>query len=119
MKTALSIAGSDPSGGAGLQADLQVFRAHGVHGMAAVTALTVQDASRVHEVLPVFPSVVLKQLRALLAAHAPDAVKIGMLASDDVARVVDLGLRDLDPARRTLLESTASSGCSKSGNAAR
>jgi hydroxymethylpyrimidine/phosphomethylpyrimidine kinase len=101
MHTALSIAGSDPSGGAGLQADLQVFRAHGVHGMGVVTALTVQDAARVHEVLPVFPSVVLKQLRAILRAHPPDAVKIGMLASDDVARNVDLGLRDLDPARRT------------------
>jgi hydroxymethylpyrimidine/phosphomethylpyrimidine kinase len=101
MNTALSIAGSDPSGGAGLQADLQVFRAHGVHGMGVVTALTVQDVSRVHEVMPVFPSVVLKQLRAILRAHPPDAVKLGMLASDDVARNVDLGLRDLDPARRT------------------
>jgi hydroxymethylpyrimidine/phosphomethylpyrimidine kinase len=101
MNTALSIAGSDPSGGAGLQADLQVFRAHGVHGMGVVTALTVQDVSRVHEVLPVFPSVVLKQLRTLLRAHPPDAVKIGMLGSDDVARNVDLGLRELDPARRT------------------
>ena len=64
MKIALTIAGSDPTGGAGLQADLQVFRALGVHGMGVVTALTVQDTGRVHEVLPVFPSVVLKQLRA-------------------------------------------------------
>jgi hydroxymethylpyrimidine kinase/phosphomethylpyrimidine kinase len=101
MKIALSIAGSDPTGGAGLQADLQVFRALGVHGMGVVTALTVQDPARVHEVLPVFPSVVLKQLRVLLRSMPPDALKLGMLASDDVARNVDLGLRELDAARRT------------------
>ena len=101
MKIALSIAGSDPTGGAGLQADLQVFRALGVHGMGVVTALTVQDTARVHEVLPAFPSVVLKQLRALLRSTPPDALKLGMLASDDVARNVELGLRELDPVRRT------------------
>jgi hydroxymethylpyrimidine/phosphomethylpyrimidine kinase len=101
MKIALSIAGSDPTGGAGLQADLQVFRALGVHGMGVPTALTVQDTARVHEVLPVFPSVVLKQLRALLRSTKPDALKIGMLASDDVARNVELGLHELDPVRQT------------------
>lgn len=101
MHIALSIAGSDPTGGAGLQADLQVFRALGVHGMGVLTALTVQDTARVHEVLPVFPSVVLKQLRAILRSTPPDALKLGMLASDDVARNVELGLRELDPARRT------------------
>ena len=101
MQTALTIAGSDPTGGAGMQADLQVFRALGVHGMGVVTALTVQDTARVHEVLPVFPSVVLKQLRVLLRSTPPDALKLGMLASDDVARNVELGLRELDPARRT------------------
>jgi len=101
VKIALSIAGSDPTGGAGLQADLQVFRALGVHGMGVVTALTVQDTERVHEVLPAFPSVVLKQLRVLLRSTHPDALKLGMLASDDVARNVELGLRELDVARRT------------------
>jgi hydroxymethylpyrimidine/phosphomethylpyrimidine kinase len=97
--TALSIAGSDPTGGAGLQADLQVFRAHGVHGMGVVTALTVQDTKRVHAVLPVFPSVLLEQLRTLLRDIAPGAIKIGALGSDDVARHVALGLRELDPTR--------------------
>jgi hydroxymethylpyrimidine kinase/phosphomethylpyrimidine kinase len=92
---ALSIAGSDPTGGAGLQADLQVFRAHGVHGGAVVTALTVQDGRKVHQVLPVFPSVVLSQLRTLVQRIRPDAVKIGMLGSDDVARSVALGLHAL------------------------
>ena len=101
MKKALSIAASDSTGGAGLQADLQVFRHYGVHGMAVVTALTVQDTTRLHRVLPVFPNVVLEQLRTLLRDIAPDVVKIGALASDDVARNVDLGLQALDPKRRT------------------
>jgi hydroxymethylpyrimidine/phosphomethylpyrimidine kinase len=96
MRIALSIAGSDPTGGAGLQADLQVFRAFGVHGAGVVTALTVQDTAKVHQVLPAFPNVVLAQLRVLLRDLRPDAVKLGMLASDDVARSVELGLRELD-----------------------
>jgi hydroxymethylpyrimidine/phosphomethylpyrimidine kinase len=100
LPVALSIAGSDPTGGGGLQADLQVFRALQVHGAGVVTALTVQDTERVHQVLPVFPNVVLEQIRRLLADFAPDAVKIGMLATDDVARHVLLGLRGLDPALR-------------------
>ncbi|MGE4649668.1 MAG: bifunctional hydroxymethylpyrimidine kinase/phosphomethylpyrimidine kinase [Myxococcota bacterium] len=103
MQVALSIAGSDPTGGVGLQADLQVFRSLGVHGAGVVTALTVQDTARVHQVLPVFPNVVLEQLRVLLRDLPPDAVKLGALASDDVARSVQLGLDGLDPARNTPL----------------
>lgn len=92
MRIALSIAGSDPTGGAGIQADLQVFRSLGVHGAAVITALTVQDTGKVHRVLPSFPNVVLDQLRVLLADLRPDAIKIGMLATDDVARNTELGL---------------------------
>jgi hydroxymethylpyrimidine/phosphomethylpyrimidine kinase len=92
MRIALSVAGSDPTGGAGLQLDLQVFRALGVHGAGVVTALTIQDTKRVHRVLPAFPSVVSDQLRALLADVTPHAVKLGMLATDDVLRAVALGL---------------------------
>jgi hydroxymethylpyrimidine kinase/phosphomethylpyrimidine kinase len=92
---ALTIAGSDPTGGAGLQADLQVFRAFGVHGAGVVTALTVQDTAKVHRVLPVFPSAVLDQIRVLARDLAPDAVKLGMLATDDVARNVALGLEEV------------------------
>jgi hydroxymethylpyrimidine/phosphomethylpyrimidine kinase len=89
---ALSIAGSDPTGGAGIQADLQVFRALGVHGAGVVTALTVQDTHKVHQVLPVFPNVVLEQIRVLIADLRPHAVKI--------ARSVALGLEGLgDPER--------------------
>jgi hydroxymethylpyrimidine/phosphomethylpyrimidine kinase len=96
MQVALSIAASDPTGGAGLQADLQVFRSLGVHGAGVVTALTVQDSGKVHQVLPAFPNVVLDQLRVLLADMRPHAVKIGALASDDVAINVELGLAALD-----------------------
>ena len=94
-RVALSIAGSDPTGGAGLQLDLQVFRALGVHGCAVPTALTVQDTARVHRVLPLFPNVLLEQLRVLLRDVPPHAVKLGMLASDDVLRAVALGLGEL------------------------
>ena len=92
MRTALSIASSDPTGGAGLQADLQVFRKLGLHGAGVVTALTIQDSHKVHRVLPVFPSVVLDQLRTLLSDIEPNAIKIGALGSDDVVRSVELAL---------------------------
>jgi hydroxymethylpyrimidine/phosphomethylpyrimidine kinase len=95
VRIALTIAGSDPTGGAGLQADLQVFRALGVHGAAVPTALTVQDTAKVHRVLPVFPNVVLEQIRVLARDLAPDALKLGMLATDDVVRAVALGLDEL------------------------
>ena len=84
LPLALSIAGSDPTGGAGLQLDLQVFALHGVHGMAVPTALTVQTTTGVARSLPVFPNVVAEQLRALLEDLTPDAIKLGMLATDDV-----------------------------------
>lgn len=100
VHVALSIAGSDPTGGAGLQADLQVFRVLRVHGAGVITALTVQDTEKVHQVLPAFPNIVLDQIRILLRDITPDAVKLGMLASDDVARNVDLALYELDPAKR-------------------
>lgn len=82
--TALSIAGSDPTGGAGLQLDLQVFALHGVHGMAVPTALTVQATTGVKRSLPVFPGAVREQLAALLADVRPHVLKLGMLATDDV-----------------------------------
>ena len=81
---ALSIAGSDPTGGAGFQLDLRVFTRLGVHGMAVPTALIAQTTAKVHRVFPAFPNVVGEQLVHLLADIVPDVVKIGMLATDDV-----------------------------------
>lgn len=94
---ALSVAGSDPTGGAGVLADVQVFRTHGVLAGGVITAITVQDTQKVHQVLPSFPSVVLDQLRTALADLRPDAIKLGMLATDDVARAVSLALETLGP----------------------
>jgi hydroxymethylpyrimidine/phosphomethylpyrimidine kinase len=95
-RAALSIAGSDPTGGAGLQLDLQVFALHGVHGMAVPTALTVQNTTGVKTALPAFPHVVGDQLEFLLHDLRPDAIKIGMLGTDDILLRVAHILRHLD-----------------------
>jgi len=84
----LTIAGSDPSGGAGLQADLKVFHAHRCWGAAVVTALTVQDTTRVHAVEPVAPALVAHQLDVVLADLDVRAAKTGMLGTPDVVDVV-------------------------------
>lgn len=78
--SALVIAGSDPSGGAGLQMDLKVLQALGVYGMGAITALTVQDTRQVHDVLPVDPFLVERQMETVLDDVGADCLKIGMLA---------------------------------------
>ena len=79
MKTALTIAGSDPTGGAGLQADLKVFRAFGIHGCAVVSAITAQSSEGVDSLLPVERDFIERQLHVLLSDIRPHAVKLGML----------------------------------------
>ncbi|MBI5454039.1 MAG: bifunctional hydroxymethylpyrimidine kinase/phosphomethylpyrimidine kinase [Deltaproteobacteria bacterium] len=81
MRTALTIAGADPSGGAGIQADLMVFESFGVKGLSAITALTAQDGKRVHAVEPVSSEFLLKEITVLLKKFSVDAVKIGMLGT--------------------------------------
>jgi hydroxymethylpyrimidine/phosphomethylpyrimidine kinase len=90
---ALSIAGSDPSGGAGIQADLKTFSALGVYGTAVITALTAQNTLGVTGVHPVPADVVLQQLETLVYDVRVDAVKIGMLANGEIAEVVAEFLR--------------------------
>jgi hydroxymethylpyrimidine/phosphomethylpyrimidine kinase len=85
---ALSIAGSDPSGGAGLQADVAVFARLGVHPMAVPTAITVQNSTGVIAYEALDPELVEAQLKALLADMAPAAIKTGMLATEGVVRAV-------------------------------
>lgn len=87
-KAVLAIAGTDPTGGAGIQADLQVLARCGVHGMAVPTALIEQDSRGVRRVHAVFPSVFEKQLLACFEDAPPDAVKIGALATDEILRSV-------------------------------
>ncbi len=103
---ALSIAGSDPTGGAGLQLDLQVFALHGVHGSGIPTALSAQTTRGVHRTLPAFPENVREQITLLIADMKPHVVKLGMLATDDVLLAVSVALerwglpRVVDPVLR-------------------
>jgi hydroxymethylpyrimidine/phosphomethylpyrimidine kinase len=92
MRSVLTIAGSDPSGGAGLQGDLKTFAAHRVYGMAVVTAITVQNTTGVTRVEPIAADLVGAQLAAVLSDIDPDAIKIGMLATAAVVRVVAAAL---------------------------
>ena len=90
----LSIAGSDPSGGAGIQADLKTFAANGVYGMAALTALTAQNTQGVRGVERVAPGFVQAQIAAVFADIRVDAVKIGMIADAEIAGAVAEVLAD-------------------------
>jgi hydroxymethylpyrimidine/phosphomethylpyrimidine kinase len=88
IRNVLSIAGSDPSGGAGIQADLKAFAARGVYGMAALTALTAQNTQGVSGVHLVPAAFVADQIKAVFADVRVDAVKIGMIANAEIAAAV-------------------------------
>lgn len=88
VKTALTIGGSDPSGAAGVQADMKVFAAHRLYGMSVITALTSQNSSRVSEVMKVSARTVSHQLKAIYEDLPIDALKIGMLASIENIEIV-------------------------------
>lgn len=84
----LTIGGSDSGGGAGIQADLKTFAAHGAYGMSAITALTAQNTCEVTAVQEVSPQIVEAQIDAVLQDIGADAIKIGMLASAAIVHVV-------------------------------
>lgn len=88
MKTVLTIAGSDPSGGAGLQADLKTFGDFSVRGLSVVTSLTAQNSTKVFSTEPVSAAFVKKQAEALLKEFSIDAVKVGMTGSADNIRAI-------------------------------
>ncbi|MCV2892757.1 bifunctional hydroxymethylpyrimidine kinase/phosphomethylpyrimidine kinase [Lentibacter sp. XHP0401] len=88
IRNVLTIAGSDPSGGAGIQADLKTFAANGVYGMAALTALTAQNTQGVTGVELVPHDFVKAQIAAVFADVRVDAVKVGMIATADIATAV-------------------------------
>ena len=88
MKTALTIAGSDSSGGAGIQADIKTMSANGVYAMSAITALTAQNTTGVRGIYDVTPEFLKMQIDAVFEDIYPDAVKIGMVSSARLAEVI-------------------------------
>lgn len=88
MKTALTIAGSDSCGGAGIQADIKTMTAHGVYAMSAITALTAQNTTGVTGIMEVTPDFLINQLEAVFTDIFPDAVKIGMVASKSLIEAI-------------------------------
>ena len=93
MKTALTIAGSDSSGGAGIQADLKTMTANGVYAMSAITALTAQNTTGVTDILESTPRFLSEQLDAIFTDIFPDAVKIGMVSSAELIAVIAAKLK--------------------------
>lgn len=117
-RTILSIAGSDPSGGAGIQADLKTFATLGVYGAAAITCLTIQNTTGVFATHPLAPEIVKTQAAAVLADLEVSHIKLGMLGNNGIVRAVGEVLADFkgevicDPILRsssgkTLLEDAA------------
>ena len=93
MRTALSIAGSDSCGGAGIQADIKTMTMNGVYAMTAITALTAQNTTGVTGILEVTPEFLRKQIEAVFEDIRPHAVKIGMVSSAPLIRTIAEALR--------------------------
>ncbi len=113
LPTVLVFAGLDPSGGAGIAADLTAIAAQGAHALPVVTALTVQDQNRVHDVEPVERSMLLRQARALIDALRIDAVKIGIpgnRANAEAIAAIIGRLRVLHPGLPVVLDPVLASG---------
>lgn len=87
-KVALTIAGSDPGGGAGLQVDLKTFAALGLYGYSAITAVTAQNSSRIDRIEALAPAMVVAQIEAVAAERIPDAVKTGVLVDAAIVEAV-------------------------------
>ena len=94
MHKSLTIAGSDSSGGAGIQADLKTMTALGVYGMSAITALTAQNTTGVQSIFEVTPKFLEDELDSVFTDIFPDSVKIGMVSNADLIRVISKKLRE-------------------------
>lgn len=88
MKKVLTIAGSDSSGGAGIQADIKTMTSLNVYGMSAITALTAQNTMDVTDIMEATPDFLYKQLDSIFTDIFPDAVKVGMVSSVDLIKVI-------------------------------
>ena len=102
LKTALTIAGSDCSGGAGIQADLKTMTMNGVYAMSAITALTAQNTTGVRAIQESTPEFLKQQIDAIFEDIFPDAVKIGMVSSGELIHVIADRLRYYKPANIVL-----------------
>src|SRR5262249_3995676 len=100
----LAVAGSDSSGGAGIQADLKTLTAPGVYGASAITAITVQSTLGVTDVMPIPASVVGAQMDAVLDDIGADVIKTGMLVSVDIVRAVAQRARCVSPGVRLVID---------------
>ena len=96
MRVALTIAGSDPGGGAGIQADLKTFAAFGVYGASAIAAITVQNTLGVEAVAPLSADLVTSQIEAIAGDFSIDATKTGMLATAAIVEAVAAAISELD-----------------------
>ena len=103
MKTALTIAGTDPSGGAGIQADIKTMTANGVYAMSAVTALVAQNTTGVKSIMEVTPEFLAEQLDCVFTDIMPDAVKTGMVSSVPLIQVIARKLKQYE-ARRIVVD---------------
>ena len=100
MNTALTIAGSDSSGGAGIQADIKTMTCNGIYAMSAITALTAQNTTGVSAIMEVKPEFLKEQIKAVVTDIFPDAVKTGMVSSSALIKVIsdsvkEYGLKNL------------------------
>ncbi len=102
MKTALTIAGSDASGGAGIQADLKTFSAHGVFGMSVIVSVVAENTRRVIAIGDISPILVEQQIDSVFEDMPVDGVKIGMLSSSPLMEAVAGKLRQYKPSRTVL-----------------
>ena len=93
MKTVLTIAGSDCSGGAGVQADLKTMAAHGVFGMSVIVSVVAENTARVIDIQDISPRMIEEQIDAVFEDIVPDAVKIGMLHDTEIIHMVASRLR--------------------------
>ena len=98
MRKVLTIAGSDCSGGAGVQADLKTMAAHGVFGMSVIVSVVAENTARVIDIQDISPRMIEEQIDAVFEDIAPDAVKIGMLSSPECMKAVADKLRQYRPA---------------------
>jgi hydroxymethylpyrimidine/phosphomethylpyrimidine kinase len=97
MKKVLSIAGSDCSGGAGIQADLKTFSAHGVYGMSVIVSVVAENTSHVIDIQDITPDMIEKQIDAVFEDIGVDAVKIGMLSTEPCMEAVSKKLEQYKP----------------------